>query len=552
MKFSTIGRFVHIAHTVVRYRLFEIIPKQYQPWYLRFLVTLLFWYPKVNQKQNSAENLRLALESLGPVWIKLGQMLSTRKDLLNQQFSSELSKLQDQFAPFSSTKAKAVIAKELNVDSVDDIFLSFDDKPLATASIAQVHSAKLSVEGNEKDVIVKVIRPNIEQEIRADIKLMLALAQLVQRYLKDGKRLRPVEVIYEYEKTILSELNLAQEAANGLQLKRNFENSDDLYIPEIYPSYSTKKLLVMERIYGIPVGDVEAIRAQGSDLEKLAERGVRVFFTQVFRDSFFHADMHPGNIFISKENPADPKYIGIDFGIIGTLNSEDKRYLAENFVAFFNRDYLKVAELHVQSGWVPSHVNVEQFEMAIRTVCEPIFNKPLSEISFGQVLVGLFDTARQFEMEVQPQLVLLQKTLLYIEGLGRQLYPELDLWKTAKPFLENWVNEQMGVKALFQSAKSNLPYWIEKAPMMPELVFHSLQSVKQLPEMKQDLINQYRQQQRQQQRFFAVLATFTVSLPITAAMFLFADLSLIGWQVAAAIGSYVSLISAFKLRASTR
>ncbi len=552
MKFSTIGRFVHIAHTVVRYRLVEIIPKQYQPWYLRFLVTLLFWYPKVNQKQNSAENLRLALESLGPVWIKLGQMLSTRKDLLNQQFSCELSKLQDQVAPFSSTKAKALIAKELNVDSVDDIFLSFDDKPLATASIAQVHGAKLSVEGNEKDVIVKVIRPNIEQEIRADIKLMLALAQLVQRYLKDGKRLRPVEVIYEYEKTILSELNLAQEAANGLQLKRNFENSDDLYIPEIYPSYSTKKLLVMERIYGIPVGNVEAIRAQGSDLEKLAERGVRVFFTQVFRDSFFHADMHPGNIFISKENPADPTYIGIDFGIIGTLNSEDKRYLAENFVAFFNRDYLKVAELHVQSGWVPSHVNVEQFEMAIRTVCEPIFNKPLSEISFGQVLVGLFDTARQFEMEVQPQLVLLQKTLLYIEGLGRQLYPELDLWKTAKPFLENWVNEQMGIKALFQSAKSNLPYWIEKAPMMPELVFHSLQSVKQLPEMKQDLINQYRQQQRQQQRFFAVLATFTVSLPITAAVFLFADLSLIGWQVAAAIGGYASLVSAFKLRASTR
>lgn len=552
MKFSRTGRLLHITHTILKYRLYQIVPVQYRPWYLKFALVLFFWYPKVNAKDANAHNLRVALESLGPVWIKLGQMLSTRKDLLNDEFSTELSKLQDQVAPFPTEHAKKVIAEQLKVESVDEVFSEFEDKPLATASMAQVHAAKLDIEGVEKDVIVKVIRPNIEQEINADIKLMLVLAKLVQTYLKDGRRLRPVEVIREYEKTIISELNLAQEAANGLQLRRNFEQSDDLYIPEIYPSYCSKKLLVMERIYGIPVADVDTLRVQGTNLEKLAERGVRVFFTQVFRDSFFHADMHPGNIFISRENPEDPKYIGIDFGIIGTLNSEDKRYLAENFVAFFNRDYLKVAELHVQSGWVPSHVNVEQFEMAIRTVCEPIFNKPLSEISFGQVLVGLFDTARQFEMEVQPQLVLLQKTLLYVEGLGRQLYPQLDLWKTAKPFLEDWVNEQMGFKALYQSAKSNLPYWIEKAPMMPELIFHSLNSVKQLPELKNDLISQYQKQQQKQQRFLAILATFTVSIPVTAAVFLFSDLNVLGWQIAAATGVYTSLVTSYKLRKSLK
>lgn len=550
MKFSRFGRLTHILHTFLYYRLFHILPEQYRPWYLKTLLVLLSWYPQVNKSQSDATNLRQAFESLGPVWIKLGQMLSTRKDLLNEDFSTELAKLQDQVPPFKSTKAISRICNELGVEQLSDVFSDFQDEPLATASIAQVHAAKINQNDEELDVVVKIIRPGIKKQIRADIKLMLLLAKVAERFLRDGRRLRPVEVIYEYEKTILSELNLSQEAANGLQLKRNFEDSDDLYIPQIYSQYSSKNLLVMERIYGIPVSDIESLKAQGSDLEKLAERGVRVFFTQVFRDSFFHADMHPGNIFISTENPHDPKYIGVDFGIIGTLNSEDKRYLAENFVAFFNRDYLKVAELHVQSGWVPAHVNVEQFEMAIRTVCEPIFNKPLAEISFGQVLVGLFDTARQFEMEVQPQLVLLQKTLLYVEGLGRQLYPQLDLWATAKPFLENWVNEQMGFKALYTSAKKNLPYWIEKAPMMPELIHSSLNSVAKLPELQQDLVSQYKIQQKHHQLFLTRLSLCITGFLSSVLIAVFANTEQPVWYAANLFTVAVTLVTGWKLNRS--
>ncbi|NQZ08823.1 MAG: ubiquinone biosynthesis regulatory protein kinase UbiB, partial [Algicola sp.] len=291
-----------------------------------------------------------------------------------------------------------------------------------------------------------------------------------------GKRLRPTEVIREYRKTIIDELDLMREAANGIQLKRNFEGSDSLYVPKVYSDHCQHNVLVMERIYGIPVSDIAALEAQNTNMKLLAERGVEVFFTQVFRDSFFHADMHPGNVFVSYETPQNPKYIGIDCGIVGTLNREDKRYLADNFIAFFNRDYRKVAELHVDSGWVPPGTNVEEFEFAIRTVCEPIFEKPLAEISFGAVLVNLFNTARRFDMEVQPQLVLLQKTLLYVEGLGRQLYPQLDLWKTAKPFLENWVKQQVGPKAVLGNLKDNLPFWGEKLPLIPDLVYDYLQS----------------------------------------------------------------------------
>jgi ubiquinone biosynthesis protein len=307
---------------------------------------------------------------------------------------------------------------------------------------------------------------------------MSRFAGIVARWLPDGKRLRPKEVVAEYRKTILDELDLNREGANAIQLKRNFEQGSEydkvLYVPEIYSEYSSKNILVMERIYGIGVAEVDTLTQLGVDMKLLAERGVAVFFTQVFRDSFFHADMHPGNVFVDATNPADPKWIAIDCGIVGTLNRDDKRYLAENFVAFFNRDYRKVAQLHVDSGWVPATISVDEFEFAIRTVCEPIFNKPLSEISFGQVLVNLFNTARRFNMEVQPQLVLLQKTLLYIEGLGRQLYPQLDLWQTAKPFLENWVKEQMGVKAVFSKIKDNLPFWNEKLPEIPDLIYDYL------------------------------------------------------------------------------
>jgi len=361
---------------------------------------------------------------------------------------------------------------------VETWFDDFDIKPLASASIAQVHTARLKENG--KEVVIKVIRPDILPIIKADMKLIYRLARWVPRLLPDGRRLRPLEVVREYEKTLIDELNLLRESANAIQLRRNFENSPMLYVPEVYSDYCSQDMMVMERIYGIPVSDVATLEKQGTNMKLLAERGVQVFFTQVFRDSFFHADMHPGNIFVSYEHPEDPQYIGIDCGIVGSLNKEDKRYLAENFIAFFNRDYRKVAELHVDSGWVPLDTNVEEFEFAIRTVCEPIFEKPLAEISFGHVLLNLFNTARRFNMEVQPQLVLLQKTLLYVEGVGRQLYPQLDLWKTAKPFLESWIKDQVGLPALVRSLKEKAPFWIEKMPEIPELVYDSLRQSKNL------------------------------------------------------------------------
>ena len=367
----------------------------------------------------------------------------------------------------------------------------------------------------------------IEPQILADLALMESLADVAARFLPDGKRLRPREVVSEYRKTILDELDLQREAANAIQLRRTFEGSDSLYIPFVYSDYSRENVMVMERIYGIPVSDIAALQAQGTDLELLAKRGVEVFFTQVFRDSFFHADMHPGNIFVSRETPHNPKYIGIDCGIVGTLNAEDKRYLAENFVAFFNRDYKKVAQLHVDSGWVPAHTKVEEFESAIRTVCEPIFQKPLAEISFGHVLLNLFNTARRFEMQVQPQLVLLQKTLLYIEGLGRQLYPQLDLWKTAKPFLENWVKQQVGLPAIWRQVKENLPFWAEKMPEMPTLLHQYLE---QGPRQQRQLLQQLHQlaQQQHKTRTQIIASTFAAASLISASILLCYDFAWAG------------------------
>ena len=546
--FIKVRRLGQIVHAVFYYRLFELVPKTLWPWYVKMFATFMFWYPKSRATKTDGEKLKVALESLGPVWIKLGQMLSTRKDLLNDDLSNELSQLQDRINPFPSEQASALIQQELGLSDLSELFIEFEQTPIATASIAQVHGAKINHNDNIIDVVVKVIRPNIKQQIVADVSLMHMVAKWAENNVTQAHRFRPIEVVKEYETTILNELNLTIEASNGVQLRNNFLDSNDLYIPEIYQEHSTSKILVMERINGIPVADVQQIQQQGSDLKKLAERGVQVFFTQVFRDSFFHADMHPGNIFIAKENPQDPKYIGVDFGIIGTLNAEDKRYLAENFVAFFNRDYLKVAQLHVQSGWVPSHVNIEQFEMAIRTVCDPIFNKPLEEISFAQVLIGLFDTARQFEMQVQPQLVLLQKTLLYVEGLGRQLYPQLDLWDTAKPFLENWVNEQIGFKAFISKTKKNFPYWLEQAPHIPELVHSSLTTINKLPTYKQELIEEYKSLQQQHQSFLMKLSTFGLSLLTTLLVCLFANLDNVYWMAISFLAPVIALISAFQLK----
>lgn len=498
-------RLYRIVKTFLQYGLDDLVPKKMLPWYAKLGRTSLFWLRNKHKDKPTSLRFRLAIEELGPVFIKFGQMLSTRRDLLPPDFADELALLQDQVTPFEGEQAKQIIINAMGAELFEQSFHDFDTTPLASASIAQVHTACLITENGNRNVVIKVLRPNIGQTILADVKVMSRIATIVARWLPDGKRLRPVEVVAEYKKTILDELDLNREAANAIQLKRNFEQGREydkvLYVPEIYSEFSHKNVLVMERIYGIGVAEIETLTGLGVDMKLLAERGVEVFFTQVFRDSFFHADMHPGNVFVDATNPADPTWIAIDCGIVGTLNREDKRYLAENFVAFFNRDYRKVAQLHVDSGWVPASTSVDEFEFAIRTVCEPIFNKPLSEISFGQVLVNLFNTARRFNMEVQPQLVLLQKTLLYIEGLGRQLYPQLDLWQTAKPFLENWVKEQMGVKAVVGKIKDNIPFWNEKLPEIPDLIYDYLKAGKdnhlqQMQLMEKLLAQQTKQSQR--------------------------------------------------------
>jgi len=453
----------------------------------RLVIYVFPWNWFRRERKPRAVRVREALEDLGPIFIKFGQMLSTRRDLLADDIADELQRLQDDVPPFPNKQAKEIIEKAYG-DSVESLFTSFEAEPLASASIAQVHGAILKT---GEDVVIKVLRPDVLPVIKRDISLLFIIAELAAKYSSQLRRLRPVEVVAEYEKTILDELDLLREAANASQLRRNFEGSKDLYVPQIHWDFVRKNVLIMERVYGTPIRDTESLVAQGTDMKRLAAMGVEIFFTQVFSHNFFHADMHPGNIFVDTEDPKRPKYIAVDFGIMGTLSQTDKRYLAENFLAFFQRDYYKVAKLHVESGWVPSHTRIDEFESAIRSVCEPIFEKPLKEISFGQLLLRLFQTARRFNMEVQPQLVLLQKTLLNIEGLGRQLYPDLDLWKTAKPFLEKWMQDQVGASAMMRNIKEDMPYLVEKMPELPGLVYKSLKAyadgdyhLKQINEIK--------------------------------------------------------------------
>ncbi|RJG50447.1 ubiquinone biosynthesis regulatory protein kinase UbiB [Motilimonas pumila] len=506
MKFNELRRFYFIVKTFLNYGLDELIPKDRLPLLARLGRKSIFWIDNQHADKALPERFRLALQTLGPVYIKLGQMLSTRRDLLPPEYAEQLALLQDQVEPFCGELAQQQIEHHLGA-KVEQLFDNFEATPLASASIAQVHTANLKSCGRE--VVIKVIRPGIDKVIKADVQLMKLLASLVQKYLPEADRLRPLEVVQEYEKTIVDELDLMREGANAIQLRRNFEGSKELYVPEIISDYCTHGVLVMERIYGIPVSDIAALEAQGTNMKLLAERGVETFFAQVFRDSFFHADMHPGNVFVSYEHPEDPLWIGIDCGIVGTLNKEDQRYLAENFLAFFNRDYRKVAQLHVDSGWVPPETKVEEFEFAIRAVCEPIFEKPLAEISFGHVLLNLFNTARRFNMKVQPQLVLLQKTLLYIEGLGRQLYPQLDLWKTAKPFLENWMMQQVGPKAVVNAIKDKAPYWAEKIPEFPELIYDGLKQFKNQQHQMYKMQSWYQEHSRNmaKSRFWALAGT---------------------------------------------
>ena len=413
-----------------------------------------------------AERLRLALENLGPIFVKFGQVLSTRRDLLPADIADELARLQDRVPPFSSELALKEIEKAYG-KPVAEVFTEFDPVPVASASIAQVHFARLP---DGRDVAVKILRPNMRGVIEHDLALMDAAALLLEKVWADGKRLKPREVVAEFAKYLRDELDLMREAANCSQLRRNFEGSELLIVPEVYWDWCTSTVMVMERMHGTPISRIDALRAQGIDLEKLSMAGVEIFFTQVFRDGFFHADMHPGNIFVH----ADGRYIALDFGIVGTLTDSDKNYLAQNFLAFFRRDYKRVAEAHIESGWAPADTRVDEFEAAIRAVCEPIFDRPLKDISFGKVLLRLFQTSRRFHVEIQPQLVMLQKTLLNIEGLGRQLDPDLDLWKTAKPFLERWMSEQLGWRGVLKGMQQEAPQWARTLPQLPRLVHQAL------------------------------------------------------------------------------
>ncbi len=471
---TRLQRLIRIAWVFCRYRLDTFLPLAELPAPLKVFFILAPWHLFPQPKLSRGDRLRLALEELGPVFVKFGQILSTRRDLLPDDMAESLRYLQDRVPPFPGAQAQAIIERSLGAP-VADCFAEFSQQPMASASVAQVHAATLP---NGQRVVVKVIRPGIEKVIRQDLALMYLMAGLLERYWSEGQRLHPLEVVADYDATIHDELDLQREAANASQLRRNFEGSDLIYIPAIDWDYTRNEVLVMERIHGIPVADVEALNAAGVNMKVLAEKGVEIFFTQVFRDSFFHADMHPGNIFVDASNPQQPKYIAIDFGIVGTLAPDDQSYLARNLLAFFRRDYRQVAELHIQSGWVPPHTRVNEFEAAIRTVCEPIFEKPLKDISFGHFLLRLFQTARRFNMEVQPQLVLLQKTLLNVEGLGRQLYPDLDLWSTAQPFLEHWMRQRIGPSGMIKALQSHLPAWIEQSPDMPQLVHDALLQIR--------------------------------------------------------------------------
>lgn len=500
--FKHIGRLILIHRTLHKFGLDQLVLKDTKAEPFLWLQPLAPWTWQPRHKGSRGESMRLALEALGPIFIKFGQALSTRLDLLPPDISAELIKLQDQVPPFDSQQAIALIESQLG-KPLHELYAHFDVPPLASASIAQVHTATLH---DGSDVVVKVVRPDILPVIKLDIGILRTLAKITEALVPFTRRLHPVEVVSEFEKTILDELDLMREASNATQLKRNFEDSSLLYVPSIYWSHTAPQVMTMERIYGTPVSDLDTLRTQGVSIEKLSENGVIIFFTQVFKHNFFHADMHPGNIFVLP----DGRYAAIDFGIMGTLTLEDQRYLAENFLAFFNRDYWRVAQLHIDSRWVSSDTRVNELEAAIRSVCEPIFDRPLKDISFGLVLLRLFQVARRFKMEIQPQLVLLQKTLLNIEGLGRQLNDELDLWKTAKPFLQDWMNDRLGPKGFIREMKTQLPILMESLPHLPmqhqQLVRTLNEQLPQQSHLLSMLIQAQKSHQGSQQRLAMGLA----------------------------------------------
>jgi len=508
-------RGVFILWIVLRFGLDELLLSGFkQPWLIRLTRVLTIGR---NLSAPRGQRLRQALEHLGPIFVKLGQVLSTRRDLLPNDIADELAKLQDQVPPFPSEVAVASIERAFG-RPVDQIFSRFDRVPVASASIAQVHFASLrNSSGQEREVAVKVLRPGMLKVIDKDLELMRTMAIWLDRLSTDGKRLKPREVVAEFDKYLHDELDLVREASNATQLRRNMEGLNLVLIPEMVWDYCTRDVIVMERMHGVPISHVDALRQAGVDIPKLARDGVTIFFTQVFRDGFFHADMHPGNIQVSLAPATFGQYVSLDFGIVGTLTEFDKEYLAQNFTAFFRRDYKRVAELHIESGWVPAHTRVDELESAIRSVCEPYFDRPLKEISLGMVLMRLFQTSRRFQVEIQPQLVLLQKTLLNIEGLGRQLDPELDLWSTAKPFLEKWMLEQIGPQRLWKQLKDEAPRLAKMLPEIPRLVHAFLQ--RDHEEERRQLMELIRMQQRTNRTLQAILLLalgFFAGMVITA------------------------------------
>ena len=469
-------RLLHIQRVLIRNGLDEVVFSFNLFRKIRFVQYLLPWNWLSRKQAPRATKIRMALEELGPIYIKFGQLLSTRRDMLPEDIANELARLQDNVPPFSSEIAKSIIEKALG-ESLQDIFLQFDEEPLASASIAQVHSATMK---DGRSVIVKVVRPGIEKIILRDLGLIHRIAVMAETYSSDMEKLKLSGVVHEFEKTLLNELDLMREAANASQLRRNFADSELLYVPQVEWEYARHNVILMERISGIPVKDIQTLRKAGIDLKWLSESLIEIFFMQVFRDSYFHADMHPGNIFVKPgEGDGTPKIMVVDFGIMSSLSEYDKRYLAENLFAFLNKNYQKVAELHVQSGWVPAKTRVDEFEFAIRTVCEPLFDRPIKDISFGVLLLRLFQTAERFNMVIMPQLFLLQKTLVNIEGLGRELYPDLNLWDTARPHLEKWMNDKSGIRSLFKGASKNLPYLVDKLPELPTNFLNFLELIRQ-------------------------------------------------------------------------
>ncbi len=472
MRINVLLRLLQIQRVLVRHRLDEIIlaTHLFRPLRFAFRLSPAAWFSR-KQAGDRGERLRLALEELGPIFMKFGQMLSTRRDLLPRDVADELEKLQDRVPPFSGAEAIRIVEAAYQ-RPLSETFAHFEEAPLAAATIAQVHTAQLH---DGQEVVVKIVRPGIRSQIERDIDVLYSLARLANRYWSDAHRLRPVELVREYQKTILDELDLMREAANAAQLRRNFADSTLLYVPQVHWDYCRKNVMVMERLRGVLINDVEELHRRGANIRRLAENGVEIFFTQAFRHNFFHADMHPGNIFVLLDDPQQPRYAAVDFGIVGTLDPRDQHYLAENFLAFFEHDYRRIAQLHIDSGWVPAHVRVDELESAVRTVCEPIANKPLKEISFGQVLISLFEAAQRFDAQMQPQLMLIQKTLLQIEGVGRQLYPDLDLWQTAQPLLRQWMGERWSLRGMAKGARTQLPNLMQALQQLPPLVENAIQ-----------------------------------------------------------------------------